>query len=516
MKLDRKKNSARNIFFGFINKFVTILFPFILRTILIHTMGEQYLGLSSLFTSILQVLSLSELGIGSAMVFELYKPIAENDYKKICQLQKIYKFIYKIIGTVILTLGICVLPFLKFFIKGGYPEDVNIYVLYILYLINTSASYLLFSYKSTLLTAYQRRDIVSNIGTIIHLILYIIQMVMLILFHNYYAYVVWIPIFTILENFITAIYVNKLYSKLKPEGRIEKRQVKEIFIKVRDLFGHKLSSVVTNSVDTIVISSFLGLSMVTIYNNYYYILSAVSGILDIVYQGILAGIGNSIASETKEKNHKDFNRLFFINAWIVGWCSICFLCLYQPMMKIWMGKKLMLETSSIILLAIYFYVWKIRQTILIYKDATGMWNIDKIKPYVEIIVNLTLNIILVQIIGINGIIISTIVSMLVVSLPWETGAFFKNYFFDKTNKYYSKLVFYTFITIFNGIITFYICSFININDKLNFICKAIVCIIIPNIFYLFIYRKDENLYWVKNTIKGLIKERNNLSKKTQL
>lgn len=317
MKLERRKNSVRNIKFGFLNKIITIMFPFIMRTALIYTMGTEYLGLSSLFSSILQVLSLSELGIGSAMVFELYRPIAENDIKKICELQNLYKKIYRIIGTIILVIGICILPFLGVFIKGSYPIDVNIYVLYVLYLLNSSASYLLYAYKSTLLTAYQRRDVISNIGTVVHIILYIIQLICLINFHNYYAYVIWLPIFTIIENIITAVYVKKMYPDCNPKGKLERIEIKNIVVRVRDLFGHKLSSVVTNSVDTIVISSFIGLNMVTIYNNYYYLMSAVSGVLDIVYQGILAGIGNSLVSESKEKNRKDFNKFFFINAWIV-------------------------------------------------------------------------------------------------------------------------------------------------------------------------------------------------------
>lgn len=501
MKLERRKNSVRNIKFGFLNKIVTIFFPFIMRTVLIYTMGTEYLGLSSLFSAILQVLSLSELGIGSAMVFELYKPIAEDDKKQICKLQNLYRKIYHIIGKVILIIGICILPFLGLFIKGSYPTDINIYVLYILYLLNSSASYLLYSYKSSLLTAYQRRDVISNIGTIIHIVLYITQLICLVNFHNYYAYVIWLPIFTIIENIITAVYVKKMYPDCNPEGELEKEEIKGIFIRVRDLFGHKLSAVVTNSIDTIVISSFIGLNMVTIYNNYYYLMSAISGMLDIIYQGILAGIGNSLVSESKEKNKKDFNKFLFLNAWIVGWCTICFICLYQPMIELWMGKELMLSFDSVILLSIYFYVWKIRQTVLVYKDAAGMWNIDNKKPYVEIVVNIILNIILVNFIGINGVIISTIVSMLFVSLIWETRAFFNKYFNENTKQYYKKLLLYIFMTCLGCMSTYFVCNLINLYGIVGFILKIIVCIIFPNILLVIICRKSENFKEVVKLLK---------------
>ena len=356
-KLERKKNSIRNIEFGFLNKIITIIFPFIMRTALIYTMGSEYLGLSSLFSSILQVLSLSELGIGSAMVFELYRPIAENDTKKICKLQNLYKKIYRTIGIVILALGICILPFLGVFIKDGYPTDVNIYVLYVLYLLNSSASYLLYAYKSTLLTAYQRRDIISNIGTVVHIFLYAMQLICLINFHNYYTYVIWLPIFTIIENIITAIYVKKMYPDCEPKGKLDKEEIKSIFVRVRDLFGHKLSAVVTNSVDTIVISSFIGLNMVTIYNNYYYLMSAISGILDIVYQGILAGIGNSLVAESIEKNKKDFDKFFFINAWIVRLVHNMFSMFISTNDRIVDGKRInAIFWLSNIIMYIFFYM----------------------------------------------------------------------------------------------------------------------------------------------------------------
>ena len=500
MKLSRKKNSIRNIKCGIINKIITIIFPFLTRTALIYTLGSEYLGLSSLFTAILQVLSLSELGIGSAMVFELYEPIAKNDTEKICKLQNLYRVIYKIIGTIILILGLCTMPFLKYFIVGNVPKDINIYVLYIIYLLNTSISYLLFSYKSSILSAYQRRDIILNIGTIIHICLYAIQLFCLFNYHNYYAYIIWLPIFTILENLIMACYVRKKYNKYKPKGKIEKKEFIRIIRKVKDLFGHKLSMVVTNSVDTIVISSFLGLNMVTIYNNYYYLMSAVSGVLDIIYQGILAGIGNSIVSEKKEKNEKDFKKFSFINSWIVSWCTICFICLYQPMISIWMGKEFLLSIDSVVLLGIYFWVWKIRQNILVYKDAAGMWEIDNKKPYIEIIVNLILNIILVKLIGINGVIISTIISMLFISLPWETKAFYKNYFNKDIKNYYKGIIKFAVITTIICIVTYSICNFIKIDKIIGFVVKILISIIIPNILFTMIFYNNEQF---KKTFKDL-------------
>lgn len=484
MKLERKKSAIRNIQFGLLNKLVTILCPFILRTVLIHTLGSQYLGLSSLFTSVLQVLSLSELGIGSAMVFSMYQPIAEEDADRIRELVSLYRIIYHVIGAVILIGGLIVLPFLPYLINGTYPLDINIYVLYILYLLNSSESYFISAYKSTILSAHQRRDVVSWIGLVVHAILYFVQIICLLGFKNYYMYVIWLPVFTAAERIAIAVYVNRHYGEYVKRVKYSKEDLKSILLRVKDLFGHKLSQVVTNSVDTIVISSFLGLQMVTVYNNYFYLMSAVSGILDILYQAVLAGIGNSLFTENKEKNRHDFNRFTILNCWMIGWCSICFLCLYQPMMKIWMGDGLMLTFDTVILLSVYFYVWKMRQAVLLYKDAAGMWAIDKWKPYVEILVNLTANIILVQIIGINGIVISTIVSMLFVSIPWETSVFFKSVFKQGAVSYRKLVLTYMVYTLIAGAGTFWICRMVPDNGIMTFMIKLLLCMAVPNIIIL--------------------------------
>ena len=200
VKLSRTKNAVRNIYCGLFNKIITILFPFLIRTVLIKKIGIEYAGLNSLFSSILQVLNLTELGFASAVVYSMYKPIAEDDKDTICALLNFYKRVYFIIGLVILALGTAVMPFLQHLIKGNIPQDINIYVLYSIYLVNTSLSYLLFGYKNSLLNAHQRRDVISNILTITQGLMNICQLLILVTIKNYYLYVLMMPIFTVLNN----------------------------------------------------------------------------------------------------------------------------------------------------------------------------------------------------------------------------------------------------------------------------------------------------------------------------
>ena len=232
MKLNKTKNTIRNLICGIINKLAITIIPFIIRTVIIKKLGSEYLGLSSLFTSILQILNLTELGFSSAIVYSMYKPIANNDKTTVCALLKLYKKIYSFIGIIILILGLMLLPFLNRLINGDVPNDINIYILYLIYLINTVLSYFLFAYKTSLLNAFQRNDIISNVNTVLHIIQSIAQLILLLVYKNYYLYVIIQPIITIFNNLICAIVVRKKYPEYKPEGKVNKEIKKDLRKKV--------------------------------------------------------------------------------------------------------------------------------------------------------------------------------------------------------------------------------------------------------------------------------------------
>lgn len=235
--MERTKNAVRNILSGFINKIVVLLFPFVIRTIIIKQLGSEYLGLNSLFTSILQVLNLTELGFSSAVVFSMYKPIAEKDENTICALMNFYKKVYRVIGSIILVVGLLITPFIKNLITGTYPTDINIYILYVIYLINTAITYFLFAYKSTLLTAHQRSDLTSNVNTVTYILQYILQIIVLCVLKDYYMYVIISIITTILNNLIIAYIAKNKYPQYLPKGKISKEMTTEIRKRVRWSYG---------------------------------------------------------------------------------------------------------------------------------------------------------------------------------------------------------------------------------------------------------------------------------------
>lgn len=507
MKIERTKNATRNIIYGFIVNIYQVIVPFFMRTAMIYVMGVEYLGLNSLFASILQVLNLAELGVGRAMVYSMYKPIAEDDTKTICALMSLYRKYYRIIGIVIGVIGLFILPFVPDLVSGDIPGNLNIYILYLLNLGATVLSYWLFAYKNCLLTAHQRLDIASKVALIINTITYIVQFIVLVLFHNYYFYLVVTLFSQVLSNISIALVTIKMYPNYSPKGKLDKSIVHDIGHRIADLFTSKIGGVVVNSVDTIVISMFLGLTALAIYQNYFYILNSIIGFVAIIFSGCTAGIGNSIIVETNEKNYNDLKKFTFLIVWLSGFCVCCLLCLYQPFMELWVGKELCLDFSAVIMFCIYYFVYEINQLLNTYKDAAGIWHQDRFRPLVTALVNLIMNLVMVQFIGLYGVLLSTVLSMLCVGMPWILHNLFSVLFDKKQLKsYIRKLLYYVVCVIFSSICTYICCSFVTYKGWSELIIKAIICCIIPNLIYILIFYKENEfaqcLQLVDNITKG--------------
>lgn len=495
----RVTNATRNIFSGLINKIITILVPFITRTIMIYYLGTQYLGLNSLFTSVLQILNLAELGFGNALVYSMYKPIAEKNEEKVRALLKYYKTAYRIIGIVILVLGIIILPFINYFITGGYPSDINIYYIYIIYLVNTVLSYLLYAYKSSLLIASQRNDITTNINTILMILQNVIQVLIIILMQNYYYYIIVIPIMTIINNLITAKICDKTYPQYmdgKNKSQLEEKEKANIKKNTKGMIYQKIGGVVLKSVDNIVISAFLGLNILGIYNNYYYIITALFGIVDIILNSLKSSVGNSIVLEAKEKNYEDFKKFNFLFIFIISWMTLALLFLAQDFIRIWLGERYLLSNFIVILFAIYFFINKWCDILYVYQEAKGLWWENRFVPLISATVNLIVNIILVKIIGLPGILISTIVSLLFITDIGYAKVLFSNYFNFKGElfKYIKEQIKYLIGIVIVAIISslfYFIIDKVIYNVIIRFGVKIITTITVPTILLYIIFRNFE-------------------------
>lgn len=507
----RTKNGTRNIISGVINRIVLLLFPFITRTLIINILGSGYLGLNSLFTSILTVLNLSELGFGSALVYTMYKPVAEGDETKICALLALYKKIYHIIGIVICAVGLGILPFIPNLINGTWPDGINIYIIYIIYLGNTSISYFAFAHKKALLTAYQRSDLISNINSIISIVSYIVQIVLLIVFRNYYIYIFVLPIFTIIENMWVAVVTKKMYPNIVCKGKVLREELKDISNHVKGIALQKICSTSRNSFDSVVISMYLGLSTIAMYGNYYYIMSSIHAFLYQIPNAIRASVGNSVTSENLGKNHKDFQTMNYLYMWLSGWCFVCLMCLYQPFMKIWMGTELMFPMQTVILFCIYFYELSMSDIIALYKDGAGLWWHGRYRTIVEAIANLALNFLLGWLWGVNGILVATILTMALIGIGYGGYIVFQYYFgIEKFSKYLLAQGAFFAVTAFVSFITWRICGFIPDVGFETLILKGLICIILPNGLFWIVYSRFPSYSSAKSLVQaiatGLIKK----------
>ncbi len=502
---NKTRNTSNTFIFGLISRLISILFPFVIRTIIIYELGSEYVGLTSLFTSVLTILNVSELGISSAIAFCLYKPIANNDKETINALLNLMKKVYKIIGLFILTVGIILTPFIENFINGDYPSNMNIYVLFIIYLLNSAISYLGYAYKGALLEAYQKGALIHKVTAIIEIFKYITQIIVLLLFSNYYLYVMILPISTVLITVFTELKSKKLYPDLYPKGKVSYEIKKIIKNKVIFLSLHSLAATLTNSIDNIVIAGSLGLVATAIYGNYFYIFSAIITILIIAYGAIKPAIGNSLYTKSNKKLNEMFDGIQFLVVWMIAWCSICLLCLYNPFIKIWVGEENQLSNISVVMIVLYFWgnAFKLffSNTFI---GVAGLWNKTLIRQILTALINLVLDVILVNKYGIAGIIFASFFATTVVALPLDIHVTCKYVLKRSTIQELMKVLLYFMFTIIIGAFTYSICRIFSFGGRVEFLLKSILCLIIPNMIIFILFFRTKPFKFIFNRFKSII------------
>lgn len=486
----RTKNAKRNITFELMNTVVKNIFPFITRTVMIYVLGKMYLGLNSLFTSILQVLSLAELGVGSAVIYSMYKPIAEGNTSEVNALLSLYRRIYRVIGLAIMAIGLALMPFLRLIIKGDVPADMNLYVLYAINLFNTVLSYYLFAYKKSLLNANQRSDIISKIDMVLNAVGSIVRILVLLVLRNYYIYCLVSPAITVAQNLFADAATRKLFPQYHCEGEVPAEEVDKIKKNVVGILSYKVSYVFRNSFDSIVLSAFMGLATLAVYNNYFFILNTITNTISTITNSMVASIGNKIVMATKSENHKDMFKFQLLYMWIGSWCTVCLYCLYQPFMKLWVGEDMMFSEGIMIVFCIYFFSKSMNMICYAYRQAAGLWWEDKYRPVIEALSNLTLNIILVRYIGVLGVLLSTVVTLIPFNTLWGSHILYKKFFTEeKHSVYLGRLCYYALAAFAGCAATGLVCGFVSVSNLwLVIILRGCICVVVPNIIFVIMYR----------------------------
>jgi len=491
MEKSRTKNTTRNIGAGLLNQIISIILPFINRTAILWTLGAEFTGLAGLFSSILNVLNIAELGFNTAIVYSLYKPMADKDHKKICEIVSLFKKIYTIVGTVILIGGLAVMPFLAYFIHGSYPDTINLYIVYFLYLINSAISYYLFAYKECLLVADQRQDVAKNIRTVVNIVRYLVQLLVLVITKDFYVYLVVSIIGTVVTNILIHISTRKrypFYKRIKTRLKIPKELKKQ----VSGLMINKICDTFRNSFDSLIISSFIGLTATAIYGNYYYIYSALYGVMLVICNAMSASVGNSIVKNSEEINYRHMLTFSQIFAGIMGFCTVVLACFYQPFMKLWAGEELLLPSFDMLLFCVYFYVINMNNIRNQYVSGTGMWWKLKWSYIVEALANLSLNFILGKLFGITGVIMATIITIFLFNYLQRNIVLFKNYFKKESMWRFYKQQFYYFLLSSVGlVVSFLICEYLPFGGIANIVVRVVICLTIPNLIYYFGIRQTK-------------------------
>ncbi len=501
----RTKNSIKNTSVSFITNLLTIVIGLIAQGIFIKILGSEYLGINGLFSNIISMLGIVELGVGSAIIYHLYKPIAEENIKKVKALMNFYKKCYTIIALIILTIGLMIIPYLNLFIEEV-TIDINISLVYILFIIEIVCSYLL-SYKRSIINANQKNYLVNFIHIGYLVILNILEIIILVLTKNYYLYLGIKIVMRILENVGVTLLANKLYPYLKNNNeKLDENTKKDIFQKVKALFFHKIGGFIVLGTDNIIISKFIGIIEVGLYSNYYMIIEAVEKLFGQVIKVITPSVGNMLVKESSEKSFEIFKRVRFLNFWIATFSGISLLVVMNSFITVWIGSKYLLATCVLIVLVLNYYAKSMRSCHMIFKEAAGIYYEDRYIPLLESVLNIVASLILLKYFGLAGIFMGTIISSLVLYCISYPKYVYKKLFNRSYLNYTKETLGYLSIFLVLAVITYKISRLIVISNAfLSLIINCLIAVVIPNLVLLIIFWHTDNFKYYLNLLKSFKK-----------
>ena len=435
----RTSNSIRNSSISIITQILTVIMDFIVKTIFIRILGNEYLGINGLFSNIITLLSIADLGIGLAIPYSLYKPLANKDTKKIQGLTNYYRRIYNIIGIIVLIIGLSITPFLKYIIKEM-PNIPDIYFIYILFVTHSALSYF-FVYKRFLIEADQKGSIISKITFACSIGLNITRITLLVITKNYILFLFCSIIFVLIQNIWYSKKANKLYPyiAIKNNEQISNEDKQEISKNVKSLLIYKIGNVITSGTDNIVISMFIGIIPVGIYSNYILIINSLNNILLQLFNAITSSIGNLVVTNN-ERSKNIFEKLNFFNFYIFSLFSVCIFVLINSFITLWLGNDYVLSTLTALTISINFYISGMQAVTNSFRSAYGLFYKAKYRPIIMVILNLVISIILVNFFGVLGVVLGTIISRLCTTSWIDPLVIYKYGFKENVHEYYKKYI----------------------------------------------------------------------------
>lgn len=503
MSNSRSKNAGLNVIVGFLTQFGTLLLSFISRRIFIEFLSVDYLGINGLYSNILSVLSLAELGLGSVMQFSLYKPVTDKDYGKVRLLISFAQKIYICIATAVFLVGITIIPLLKYIINSNLTQS-ELIIYYVLFLINSVVSYFAAS-RVALLAANQDNRLQKTINFCTSLILQVVHIAILVVFKNYMLYVMATVLSTVAGCVWTNIVAGKRYPYLKEKIQSdEKIDKKPIIENVKSTFVYKIGATVINYTTNILISALVSTLAVGLYSNYYLIVNAVQVFIGIISASLISGIGSLSTTKDEKRMNDVFNAIVMLYQFIGGLGSIGFFLLLSPVISVWLGDRFVMDTAVVFAIALNFYVTTATSPVWIYRESNGLFAKVKYLMLITAAINIVLSIILGKKLGVAGILLSTAIAKLLTMVWYEPRILYKHVFKTSVGRYWKKQIKHVIAVAIAAVI----CCIISSSFDLGFVgivLKAViftaVCLVV---FFAFNFRSEEFKY-IKNIVSGYLK-----------
>lgn len=501
----RTSNSLQNIIIAVTCQIVSTLLGFVTKTLFLKLLGDTYNGMLSFFANIVSVFSLAELGLGTAITFALYKPIAEKNMERLQSLMGFYKRIYKYIAGIVLMLGLIVLPFLPLLMREV-KANPHIYLYYLIYLLNTVTTYL-FIYKSALLNADQRNRIVRLVYMIYAILRNLIEIAVLLLTKNFVVYLLVQLLCTILNNFTISIITNKLYPwiKIKPSD-LPKEETKKIFTDVKSMIFYKVGGVLLNNTDNILITIIVGLVAVGYYSNYMMLVSLTMTVLELIFSALTGSVGNLNASHEKGYIKKVYDITSFIGFWIYTFCAISLFILLDDVVLLWIGEGRVLGKEISLAISLNLFVVGLLQGTMLFRNTTGLFRKTKFVIIITAGLNIALSIGLGYFWGIAGIVFATSISRLLTNFWYEPLILHKVIFESKPKDYFIKTTKYIGGAFIAGLATYLLTNLISYTGILSVFYKLLVCIFVPNLILLILFSRNAEFKDIVSRIRSVLKK----------
>ena len=503
----RKTNSIKNVIFGYGNQILTLILSFVSRTIFIKVLGEDYLGINGLFSDVLMMLSMADLGFGTAMSYSFYKPVAEGDEKRIAALTHFYKKVYNFIAITVAIIGVLLVPFLKYLVNldQGIPH-LKIY--YLFFLANTVISYL-FVYKTSIISASQKSYLISKYQAIVNIVRTIVQMIALLLFNNYFIYLGITIVATLANNLIASYKADQLYPEIRASHQsLDEESKKSIFENMKSIFLYKVSGVLLNGVDNTLISIIVGTVWVGVYSNYNIVTTAVNNFIGTLFSSVTASIGNVVVTEKSEKRYEIFKVMQTVSLIIASSTVVIMYSLINDLVYVWLGERFVLSNQIVIAIMCNFYLANILRPIWSYREATGLYMQTKYIMLVAAGVNIVLSIVWGIFFGMSGILFASAVARLSTYFWYEPKLLFKNYFEKGVKEFYISIIKNIVLVVILSIATIWIGQYFVVDTWAKLFLKAIFVggTTVLGVFLAYFRTKEFKMLW--NMVMGILKKGN--------